>query len=140
MATITSECKEFLLQGTRTGKVATVRADGRAHVVPIWFVMDGDTIVFTTGTDSVKGKNLRRDGRASLCVDDETPPFSFATVEGTVTFSEDLNELREWATRIAARYMGADKAEQFGARNAVPGELLVRLTPTKAVFVKDLAD
>lgn len=136
------QARAFLMEGTRTGKLATVRADGRPHVAPIWFVVDdGDgSIVFNTGRDTAKGTALRRDGRAALCVDDDRPPFSFVVVEGTAELSEDLDEMRAWATRIAARYMGPEQAEAFGRRNAVPGELLVRLVPTKVVGRRDIAD
>lgn len=140
MDSLTAEAREFLLKGTRTGKLATVRADGRPHVVPIWFVLDSDTVVFTTGRNTVKGKNLLRDGRAALCVDEEIAPYAFITIEGTVTMSENQDEMVVWATRIAARYMGEDKAEEYGRRNAVPGEMLVRLTPTKILFVQNVAD
>jgi PPOX class probable F420-dependent enzyme len=130
----------FLSEGTRTGKLATVRADGGPHVAPVWFLMDGDDLVFNTGKETVKGRNLARDGRVALCVDDERPPFSFVVVHGTAELSEDLAEVRHWATRIAARYMGEDRAEEYGARNGVPGELLVRVRIDKAVAVADLAD
>ena len=84
------EITRFLMQGTLTGKLATVKKDGSTHVVPIWFVLDdsnngkerGD-IIFTTGITSVKAKNIERDNRVSICVDDQTPPFSFVTVYGT---------------------------------------------------------
>ena len=59
------ERRAFLLQGTRTGKLATVRRDGRPHVVPIWFLLDGDDVVLTTGADTVKGRNIRTP--ASAC-------------------------------------------------------------------------
>ena len=140
MVTLSDEQKAFLLHGTRTGKLATVRKDGRPHVAPIWFVLDGDTLVFNTGDDTLKGKSMKRDARVALCVDDETPPFSFLIVEGTVEISDDLEELKVWATRIAARYMGSEQAEEYGARNGVPGELLVRITPTKVIFAKDIAN
>src|SRR5579864_4905106 len=104
--TFTPEIRAFLLVATRTGKLATVCADGRPHIAPIWFVLDGDTIVFTTGAGSVKARNMRRDPRVCLCVDDEQPPFAFATVEGTATFSDNMQDLTIWATRIAGRYMG----------------------------------
>jgi PPOX class probable F420-dependent enzyme len=129
----TEETREFLLDGTRTGKLATVRDDGRPHVAPIWFVLDGDDLVFNTGADTLKGKALRRDPRAAMVVDDETPPFAYVLVEGTCSISEDLDEMLVWATRIGGRYMGADAAENFGRRNAVAGELLVRLTPSKVL-------
>ncbi|MFI0214926.1 PPOX class F420-dependent oxidoreductase [Streptomyces lydicus] len=133
------EWQRFLSEGTRTGKLATVRADGGPHVAPVWFLLDGDQLVFNTGAETVKGRNLARDGRVALCVDDERPPFSFVVVQGTAEISDDLPEVRHWATRIAARYMGEDRAEEYGARNGVPGEVVVRLAIDKAVAVADLA-
>ena len=134
------ETRAFLLEGTRTAALATNRVDGRPHVAPIWFTLDGDDVLFNTGESSVKGSNLRRDGRVALMVDDAAPPFSFVSLEGEATLSDDLDEMLHWATRIAARYMGEDQAEAYGKRNAVPGELLVRVTPTKIVAVKGVAD
>lgn len=136
---ITPQCRAFLLHGTRTGKLATIRADGRPHVVPIWFVLDGDTVVFTTGASSIKAANMRRDARVSLCVDDETPPYAYAMVEGSISMSDDLNALLHWATRIGGRYMGEARAEEFGRRNGVPGELLVRLAPARIIFEENIA-
>lgn len=142
------EVRAFLTSDPpHTGKLATVRSDGRPHVAPIWFAFDlattadglGD-IVFQTGEDTVKGRTLRRDPRVSLCVDDEAPPFSFVTVEGTVTISEDLDESRHWAAIIGGRYMGPDRAEEYGVRNGVPGELLVRLRPTHIISGADLSE
>lgn len=120
--------RDFLMAGTRTGKLATARKDGRPHVTPIWFVMDRDDILFMTGRDAVKGHAIRHDGRVALCVDDENPPYAFALIEGPTSISEDPDEMLRWSTRI-----GEEQAEQFGKRNAVPGELLVRLAPTKIV-------
>jgi PPOX class probable F420-dependent enzyme len=134
-----TEWREFLAAGTRTGKLATTRLDGRPHVVPIWFVLDRDDLVFNTGADTVKGRSLARVGWASLCVDDERAPFSFVTVSGPVTISTDIDEMLEWATRIAARYMGEARAVQFGRRNAVAGELLVRLRAAHVIAVSGVA-
>lgn len=134
-----AEYKSFLLDRVRTGKVATVRKDGRPHVIPIWFDLDGETLVFTTGSESVKAKNIRRDPRICICVDDETPPFAFVQIEGTATLSDNPDELLHWATRIGGRYMGAELAEVYGRRNGVEGELLVRVTPAKIIAWKDVA-
>ncbi len=132
------EYLSFLTKGTKTGKLATVREDGRPHVVPIWFVLDGDNLIFTTGESSVKAKNMIRDPRVSISVDDQTPPYSFVTVEGTVSLSENPDEMLYWATRIGARYMGEEQAEAFGKRNAVKGEILVTITPSKVIAYKDV--
>ena len=135
------EIRSFLMDAVRTGKLATVRADGRPHVVPIWYVLDGDDLVFNTWHTSVKAKNMRRDPRVAISVDDEQPPFSFVMVEGVVELQElSPEELLPWATKIGARYMGEALGEQFGKRNGVEGELLVRLKPTKIIAKKNVSD
>jgi PPOX class probable F420-dependent enzyme len=131
--------RAFLMEGTRTAKLATVMADGRPHVTPVWFVLDGDDLICTTWHTSAKARSLRRDPRVCLCVDDAQPPFAFVMIEGSASLSEDLGELERWATRIGGRYMGPDRAEEFGARNGVEGELLVRVTPTRIVAEEDIA-
>jgi PPOX class probable F420-dependent enzyme len=140
MDQLTSEHRNFLIEEVRTAKLATVRKDGRPHVTPVWFVLDGDTLVFTTWHTSIKAVNIRRDGRVCLCVDDEKPPFSYIQIEGTAVMSADSEALEYWSTRIAGRYMGEDLADVYGKRNSVEGELLVRVTPTKIVFMKDVAN
>ena len=132
--------RAFVQAGTRTGKLATVRKDGGPHLMPIWFLLDGDHVVFNTGAETVKGRNLRREGRASLCVDDDRPPFAFVTISGPVELVEDVGEVRRWATAIAERYMGAGRAEEFGARNGVPGELLVRLRAERVMAQQGVAE
>lgn len=134
------EARAFLLERPRTGKLATVRADGRPHIAPIWFDLDGEDLVFTTWHATVKAANLRRDPRVSLCVDDEAPPFAFVIVEGAASLSDELDELRDWATRIAGRYMGAALAETYGRRNGVPGELLVRVRISRLLGQSRVSD
>jgi PPOX class probable F420-dependent enzyme len=134
------ERRDFLMHGTRTAKLAVVRANGAAHVAPIWFVLDGDDMIFTTGADTIKGKALRRDPRVAMSIDDDTPPFAFVVIDGTAHVSEERDELVRWAATIGARYMGAARADEFGRRNGVPGELLVRVTPTRIVAKTGIAD
>jgi PPOX class probable F420-dependent enzyme len=137
-----SEVRDFLTSTpARTAKLATVRADGRPHVAPVWFVLDDDgCLVFNTGQDTVKGRNLIREGRAAVCVDDDRPPFSFVVVEGSVEIIDDLAQVRDWAGRLGGRYMGEDRAEEYAERNGVAGELLVRLRPEHVHSAADLAE
>jgi PPOX class probable F420-dependent enzyme len=97
-------------------------------------------VVFNTGENTVKGRNLARDGRVALCVDDDRPPYSFVVVQGRARLVRDLDEVRHWATRIGARYMGEERAEEFGARNGVRGELLIRVAVDRVLAERDIAD
>jgi len=123
----------FLKAGTRTGKLSYIGADGRPLVAPIWFIVEDGCIIFNTAKESAKGKALARDPRTTLCTDLQEPPYGFVQVQGTAELSEDPRELLRTATAIAARYMGMDRAEEFGMRNGVPGELVVRLRPAKVL-------
>ncbi|MBA0048441.1 PPOX class F420-dependent oxidoreductase [Mycobacterium sp. NPDC050853] len=134
----------FATKGTRTGMLGLVRADGAPIVTPVWFLLhegpDGDELIFTTGTDTLKGKAIRRDPRISLAVDDQRPPYSYVQFTAEARLTNDLDEMLRWATTIGARYMGAELAEQYGRRNAVPEESLVRATITKVIARAGIAD
>lgn len=143
------EIKKFLMHGTFTAKLATVKKNGSPHIVPIWFVLDdtkdrttkkiGD-IILTTYEDSLKARNIERDNRISICIDDQTPQFSFVTISGTAKiFRDKQNELLKWATKIAGRYMGKSNAKAYGERNSTEGAVLVRIRPTKIIAEKDIA-
>jgi len=139
MSSVTDpEIRTFLMEGTRTGKLSYLAADGRPLVVPVWFVIDDGCLVFNTGKDSAKGRSLARDPRASICVDLERPPYAFVQVQGVAEISEDSADLLATATSIASRYMGAARAEEYGRRNAAPGELVVRLRPRKVIARFDM--
>ncbi len=138
MVELTPEIHDFLSHGTRTGKLGYVAADGRPLIAPIWFVVHEDELWFNTGSGTAKSKAVARDPRLVLCVDLEQAPYAFVQVQGVAEVSEDPAELVASATAIAARYMGADRAEAFGKRNGVPGELLVKLRPTKVIAHMDM--
>jgi PPOX class probable F420-dependent enzyme len=131
MAELSSEVIAFLSEGTRTGMVGFLASDGRPLVAPVWFIVDNGQLVFNTGRESAKGRALVRDSRVVICVDDPHPPYSFVQVQGIASLHDETEDKLDIATRIGGRYMGADRADEFGRRNAVPGELVVRVQPTK---------
>ncbi len=102
-------------------------------------MLDGDVIVFTTFGKSVRGRALRRDPRIALVIDEEVPPYAFVHVRGRAEISEDPEQLLRFATEIGTRYMGAARAKEFGTRNAVPGELLIRVTPERVITNANVA-
>jgi PPOX class probable F420-dependent enzyme len=135
------EIRSFLLQGTFTGKLGTISKNGTPHIVPIWFTLDDeDNILFTTSDTSVKAKNIRRDNRVRLCVDDQVPLFSFVTIDGIAEIiSNEPTKVFKLAKIIAARYMGNDKAEEYGKRNSSEGELLIKIKSIRIIGQKDIA-
>lgn len=142
MSTMTKdEIRTFLLQGTLTGKLGTINKNGTPHVVPVWYTVDEmDNIIFNTGGESVKAKNIRRDNRVRLCVDDQTPLFSFVIIDGIAQIERvETSEVYKWAKIIAARYMGNDQSEEYGKRNSGEGEILVKIKPVKIFGLKDTA-
>ncbi|UDY37806.1 PPOX class F420-dependent oxidoreductase [Dermatobacter hominis] len=143
----------LLAEPARPAVLATRRPDGRPHAAPIWYDLDGGgevggrgagdgigEIVFNTGERTVKGRNLAADPRLSLVVQDDRAPYAFVAIDGEATLVDDLDQVRLWAGRIGGRYMGADRAEEYGDRNGVPGELLVRVRILHTVAMVDVAD
>jgi PPOX class probable F420-dependent enzyme len=133
------EAMAFLAVGTRTGKLATASTRGAPHVAPLWFVVADQVLVFTTGRDTVKGRHLRANPRATLAVDVETFPYDFVVVRGAVDVDEHASDLLAWSTRIAERYVPAGQAEEYGQRNAVDTEMLCRLRIDRLTGFRDIA-
>lgn len=125
--------QEFLAEGTRTAVLVTVRASGRPHAVPVWYAVDGSDIVLFTGSETVKGRALLANPSVTVVVDDDVPPFSYVSIEGTAEVSRDPAVLRRYVELVAARYLPADQAAGFLEFGLAPGNLAVRIRPTKVI-------
>ena len=139
------EVVAFMCEGSRTGTLAVTRKDGRPHIVPIWFDADPDSgeLVFVMGRDSLKARCIRRDPRVAICVDTMEMPFDFARIDGVAsitTYEDDPAAMLHWATESCRRYVGDERAADFGRRNAGPDGLLVRVRPTNHVGARGISD
>ena len=130
----------FLSEGTRTGLLGYLASDGRPLVAPVWFVVDGGELAFNTAKNTAKGRALARDPRVVMCVDEPRPPDSFVQVQGIASIGEDHQDVLDIATRTGGRYMGAERADEYGRRNSAPGELVVRIKPTKVLKAFNVAE
>jgi PPOX class probable F420-dependent enzyme len=135
---LSDDVVKFLSEGTRTGTLAWTAADGRPLVAPVWYVVEDGVIVLNTGTDSAKARAFARDPRVAFSVDDRDPPYGFVQVQGTAESSDDADDLYRVAAACGARYLGADRADEFGKRNGVPGVLVIRIRPTKVIAHFDM--
>jgi PPOX class probable F420-dependent enzyme len=143
MTDFSDEVVEFLSAGTRTAMLGYLAADVRPLVAPVWFIVDNGELVLNTRRESAKGAQAR-DSRVVICVDDPHPPYSFVAgcraAKKEASVHEGAEDLLDIATRIGGRYMGPHRAKEFGQRNAVSGELVVRVQPTKVISAFNIAD
>lgn len=98
-----SEVVDFL-RGPHIAALATVRADGRPHVTPVWYEYDGAEFVVSTFRSSQKLRNVSRRGFASLCIYSQELPYRQVIVEGTARVGGPLDNV--WRQRVATRYLG----------------------------------
>jgi PPOX class probable F420-dependent enzyme len=132
-----AEYLSFLSDPARCAKLATTCADGSPHVVPVWFTLDGEHLIFTSGHTSVKVKNILRDGRVAICVDEDTPPFHYVLLEGRAeVLDSSVDAAHYWGALIGGRYMGIERAEEFGKR--AEGEWVMRMIPEKVIAYKNV--
>jgi PPOX class probable F420-dependent enzyme len=131
----TEQRRDFLTAGTRSAVLATTRADGRPHAVPVWYAMDGDDLLVNTGADTVKGRDLARDPRVAVVVHDDRPPYAFVMVEGVAELISDPEALKAGSAVIGRHYLDAEAAAAWVEYAASPGKVLVRVRPTNVVAI-----
>ncbi len=98
------------LNEIRFGVLATLNADGAPQQTVMWYLpIDGDTILMNTKKGRVKDKNLERDGRASLCIEDGQ---RYVAMRGTIVVDNDPENGQETMRAVTTRYVGEAEAEK----------------------------
>jgi PPOX class probable F420-dependent enzyme len=134
MTTMTdNEWRSFLTTGTKLAHIALTRADGRPHVTPVCFILDGDELAFALSPGSVKGKSLAHDRRIAVCVSDERQPYGFVAIEGEAHVSAEPDQIKHVATGIADRYYPAQPAADVAESFAHEGFTAVRIRITNVI-------
>lgn len=95
---------ERFLKGRHVAVLATIGADGRPVLTPIWYLYIDGKMLMRTGTDSAKVANIRRDPRVTVCVQDERPPYASVTMYGKASIEGERLGL---GAKIARHYLGA---------------------------------
>ena len=117
---------------------ATLGPNGRPHLMPLWYVRDGLTLLTWTYGASQKVKNLERDPRATVQVEagrDRYGELRGAMLECDVTIEREPARIAEVGLRLMQRYAGADAGPEARERVAKQGKkrVILRLTPTLIV-------
>jgi PPOX class probable F420-dependent enzyme len=111
------------------GVVATVRADGSPHAVPVWYSWDGHTVIIWTGQERAWVRNLQRDPRVAFTVQESRPPYAAVTMRGQAEASSTGPDIDRDIYRIAGRYLAQDECEEYVA--AWPDlRTIMRIQPT----------
>ena len=130
MATLSDKARAFLNE-KRFAVLATLNVDGTVQQTTMWYLLEGDTIVMNTKAGRIKDRNLRRDPRISICLEDG---YHYLTISGTVELIEDQVTAQRDIHRLAVRYDGEESAarqmaEQFSKEQRVT----IHLTPERVI-------
>ncbi|AOR33590.1 PPOX class F420-dependent enzyme [Streptomyces fodineus] len=120
-----------LLDGPVFVVVGTIQPDGRPQLSPVWVKRDGDQILFSTTVDRRKKKNLDRDPRVSVVVQDPEMPYVYGEVRGTAEL--DTQGARDLIDELSLKYTGKKYAEFNPASVDDADRVIVRITPEKVV-------
>jgi PPOX class probable F420-dependent enzyme len=125
---MSTEQREAFLAGLHVGILSIQRTDKGPLALPIWYQYEDGQVLIHMARESVKAKLLRRHGRATMTVQDETPPYRYVMVEGPVTVAHEGRDI----SSMAIRYLGDELGREYAADNPVTDESVVaRLTPER---------
>lgn len=132
MAVEVSERARSYLRELRFAVLATINQDGTPQLTTMWYLLEDDgTITMNTKVGRAKERNMRRDPRISICIEDD---YNFLTINGTVEMIDDPEIAQHDIYRLAARYHGEEQArrqmqEQFSKETRVT----LRLKPERII-------
>ncbi|MGW3356979.1 PPOX class F420-dependent oxidoreductase [Streptomyces bungoensis] len=111
--------------------LGTLQPDGGPQLSPVWVKRDGDDVLVSTTADRRKTKNLRRDPRVSVLVQDPDSPYEYAEIRGTADLTTEGGDAL--IDELSVKYTGKKYAE-FNPASAQDAErVVVRITPQKVV-------
>jgi len=118
-----------LLSEPHIAIVSTCGPTGKPHAMPIWYAWKDGKVLFHTGSDSKKMRNLRENDRVSVVVDTKTAPYKAVVIEGR---AREIPHDKGLAREVAIHYLGAKAGERYSDASTEIG-VLVEVTPTKVI-------
>ena len=136
---MTNQEMDLFLAESRNAIVATVNPDGFPQLTPIWFLWEDGKVFFSTTEPRLKTRNLKRDPRVSLCIDEPGPPQQTVVLAGedavvTPGLGGDMTE------RIAKKYGGDNWESSYDHIANTPDRVIVSYTPTRILTWKASGD
>jgi len=117
---------------------ATIGPGGRPHLMPLWYLREGDTLLAWTYGKSQKVRNLERDPRATLQLEagrDVYGQLRGVMLECDVAIERDPARVGEFGLKLMARYAGAESSApaRAGVLQQAPKRVVLRFSPTRVV-------
>ncbi|MEE1942288.1 PPOX class F420-dependent oxidoreductase [Streptomyces sp. TRM 70361] len=129
MAAVLSDNLKQLLDKPVFVSVATVQPDGRPQVSPVWAKRDGDAVLICTTVDRRKTRNIERDPRVSVVVQDPDSPYEYAEIRGAATLTTEGGQ--ELIDELSVKYTGKRYADFNPAAGRDAERVVVRVTPER---------
>ena len=126
---MSKEAIEAFLREKRVGVLGINRRDGSPQLVPIWYIYDGTAIWISSEKGQPKVRNIARDPRVTLCVDDKNFPYKQVVVYGTATLTEE--GIQERRPSIARHYLGEAEGDAYIAQSGSGERVLIKLVPER---------
>lgn len=125
-----SERQQRFVAKPRIARLATVRPDGSPHIAPVWYRYEDGAFLLLTERASVKARNIARDARVVLCIDDERPPYHTVLVRGHAQLAPYPGDA--WREALAVHYLGVEAGRRYVRENAPSDNVLIRIEPESA--------
>jgi PPOX class probable F420-dependent enzyme len=128
VSVLAPDIEEFL-KGPNLAALATVRPNGRPHVVPVWYEYDGHEFTISTFRETQKLRNLHSKAFAALTIYTQQLPYKQVSVEGTARAGSLIDNV--WRERVAARYLGATAGRAYVSETSDMDHVAIHVRPLK---------
>lgn len=129
MASFLTDRQVRFIQKPRIARLGTINHDGSPHIAPVWYRYEGGELRILTDRSSRKHRNIERDPRVTVCIDDETPPYHTVLITGRAIVVDAPGA--EWRLALAVHYLGEERGRRYTEQNDGEGGIMLRISPEK---------
>ncbi len=127
---LTERQRRFVSQ-PRVGVLATIGPDGAPHTAPVWYRFEDGVFLVLTERGSQKHRNIERDPRVVICIDDKQPPYHTIIVRGRASVRRAPGAKRREA--MAVHYLGEERGKRYVRENPDPDNIMLRIVPERVI-------
>ena len=115
----------------RVAVLATIGRDGAPQMAPVWYRYEDGAFLVLTDAGSQKHKNVERDARVELCIDDKEPPYHTVIVRGRASVEPSRGDA--WREALAIHYLGEEGGKRYVRENAAGNGIVLQVVPERVL-------